>query len=372
MTMFATRSELFSVGRAAVAGTPNIRLNPAVADIPGSDLNLAIGIDSVIGEEVVSRGASAMRGAFAETARGAQLDRVAYDRYGLRRFSATPASVDLVLSRPTPGAPTPGTYTAGSVVQTADGVQFGLDEDAVFGNFDTIVQVAATCATVGASTNVTANTVTAFSTSPFDSTLTVNNPASAAGGTDTESDIQFLGRIRGFFPTVSKAILGAIEYGAKQVPGVAVATATEILNPSGGFPAGAVQLVVGDRNGNASSTMLTAVSDSLLNWRAAGIPVFVIGGTVVFQTVQWHLAFKVGFDERLATARVRAVTVAVSQFLPPGPDNGILYRSSLISAAKNVPGVILSDSSLLYPLGDVVPTSAEIMIRILPTAVTFA
>ena len=87
MTMFATRSELFSVGRAAVAGTPNIRLNPAVADIPGSDLNLAIGIDSVIGEEVVSRGASAMRGAFAETARGAQLDRVAYDRYGLRRFS---------------------------------------------------------------------------------------------------------------------------------------------------------------------------------------------------------------------------------------------------------------------------------------------
>ena len=261
MTMFATRSELFSVGRAAVAGTPNIRLNPAVADIPGSDLNLAIGIDSVIGEEVVSRGASAMRGAFAETARGAQLDRVAYDRYGLRRFSATPASVDLVLSRPTPGAPTPGIYTAGSVVQTADGVQFGLDEDAVFGNFDTIVQVAATCATVGASTNVTANMITAFSTSPFDPTLTVNNPASAAGGTDTESDIQFLGRIRGFFPTVSKAILGAIEYGAKQVPGVAVATATEILNPSGGFPAGAVQLVVGDRNGNASSTMLTAVSD---------------------------------------------------------------------------------------------------------------
>ena len=188
MSMFMTRAEAFAVGRAAVAGTPGIRLNPAVADIPGSDLNLVIGTDSVIGEEVVSRGASAMRGVFAETARGAQLDRVAYDRYGLVRFSATPASVDLVLTRPLPGVATPGTYSAGSVVQTADGVQFGLDTDAVFGNFDVTVLVSATCTTVGASTNVAPSTVTAFSTSPFDATLTVNNPASAAGGTDTESD----------------------------------------------------------------------------------------------------------------------------------------------------------------------------------------
>ena len=371
MSIFMTRAEAFAVGRAAVAGTPGIRLNPAVADVPGSDLNLVIGVDSVIGEEVVSRGASAMRGAFAETARGSQLDRVAYDRYGLTRFSATPAYVDLVLIRPTPGSATPGTYTAGSIVQTADGVQFGLDQDVTFGDFDVTKLVSATCATVGSSTNVPANAITAFSTSPFDATLTVTNPAPAAGGTDTESDIQFLGRIRGFFPTVSKAILGAIEYGAKQVPGVAVATATEVMNPSGGFPAAAVQIVIGDRNGNASSAMITAVSDSLLNWRAAGIPVFVISGVVVFQTVQWHLAFKVGFDEKLATARVRAVTVSVSQFLPPGPDNGILYRSAIIAAAKNVPGVILSDSSLLYPLGDVGPTSAEIMLRILPTGVTF-
>ena len=371
MSLFTSRSELFAVGRAAVAGTPNIKLNPAVADIPGSDLNLVIGIDAVIGEEVASRGASAMRGVFAETARGAQLDREAYDRYGLTRFCATPASIDLVLARPTPGVATPGVYSAGSVVQTADGVQFGLDVDATFGDFDTVFQVSATATTVGASTNVNINTVTAFSTSPFDPTLTVNNYAPAAGGTDTESDIQFLGRIRGFFPTVSKAILGAIEYGAKQVPGIAVATATEIVNPLGGFPAGAVQLVIGDRSGNATSTMVTAVSDSLLKWRAAGIPVFVLSGTVEYQTVQWHPAFKLGFDEKLAISRMRAVCVAVSQFLPPGPDNGILYRSALISAAQNVPGVILSDASLLYPLGDVVPFDPTVMIRILPTGVTF-
>jgi hypothetical protein len=117
--------------------------------------------------------------------------------------------------------------------------------------------------------------------------------------------------------------------------------------------------------------MVTAVSDKMLGYRAAGIPVFVLTGTVVYQAVQWALAFKTGYDETLATSRVRAVTVAVGQFLPPGPANGTLYRSTLISAAQQVPGVLVSDSSLVMPMGDVVPASAGEMIRILPTSITF-
>jgi uncharacterized phage protein gp47/JayE len=368
-SLFATRSDLFAVGRRAVATTPNIRLNPSVADIPGSDLNIAIGIDSVIGEEVSMRGAAAMRGAFAELARDAQLDRVIYDRSGLLRFSATPATVDLVLARPTPGSATPGTYSSGSVVQTADGTQFGLNTDAVFGDFATSVGVSATATTVGAVTNVAAGTITGFSTAPFDTTLTVTNPASAAGGMDTEDPISFLGRYRAFFPTLSKGTLGAIEFGALQVPGVAVATATEILNPNDGFPAAIVQLVIGDKNGNATSDMIRAVSDKLLGYRAGGMPVIVIGGVVIYQPVQWALAFQFGVDEKLATQRVRAITVAVGQFLAPG---GTLYRSKLISAASQVPGVIIKDSALLLPLGDVEPTAGNQMIRILPEGVTFA
>jgi hypothetical protein len=117
--------------------------------------------------------------------------------------------------------------------------------------------------------------------------------------------------------------------------------------------------------------MIQDVSDKLLSYRAGGMPVVVSGGTVFFQSVTWALAFQTGFNEDLATARVRAVTVAVSQFLAPGPDNGILYRSSLLAAAKAVPGVILGDASLVYPLGDVVPTDPTQMIRILTSGVTF-
>ena len=365
--MFVSRADLFSVGRAAIAGTPGIRINPAVIDIPGSDLNLAVGVDAVLGEEVSMRSAYAMRGAFAELARGNQLDRVIYDRSGLLRFGATPSSVDPVLSRPTStnGA---GTYKAGSVVQTADGTQFGLDNDAVFGVADLSVTVSATAATSGADTNVAPGTVTGFSTAPFDSTLTVTNPASAAGGTDAESDIAFLGRYRGYFPTLSRGTMGAIEYAATQVPGVAVATATEIVNPNSGYPASIVQLVIGDASGNSTSDMVTAVANMLLTYRAGGIFVQVLTGSVFQQTVTWSLAFETGVNEALAQSRVAAVTVAASQFLAPG---ATLYKSTLISAAKNVPGVIISDSSLVSPLGDVEPTAGNIMIRVAPTAVTF-
>ena len=382
MSMFIDRQTAFAVGRRALSTTPGIRINPAVADIPGSDLNLSIGVDALLAEEVSVRGATAMRGAFAELARGSQLDRVIYDRSGLLRFGATPARADLVLSRPTPGVSTPGTVGSGSVVTTADGTQFALNTDAVFGGLTTSVAVQATALMAGADTNVpaynvgTGQGIVAFATPPFDATLTVQNPKSAAGGTDTESDISFLGRYRGYFPTLSRGVWAAIEYGAKQVPGVMVATAIEVINPSGGFPAAAVQLTVGDLAGNATSGMIQDVSNMLLSYRAAGIPVFVQSGTVVYQAVTWHLAFGSGVDETLAESRVRAVTVAVSQFLPPGPGAGTLRTASLIAAARSVPGVILSDdallgSSLAYPLGDVVPSGTSQMIRVLPTSVTF-
>ena len=120
--LLVTRADLFSAGRQALAATPGIRLNPTVADIPGSDLNVVLGMMATLGEEVSSRGATALRGVFAELARGSQLDQVIYDRSGLLRFGAAPATVDLALIRPAPSSATPGTFSAGSLVQTGDGV----------------------------------------------------------------------------------------------------------------------------------------------------------------------------------------------------------------------------------------------------------
>jgi uncharacterized phage protein gp47/JayE len=375
-SLFPTASELFQVGRRAVVTTPNTKINSAVVDTPGSNVNLVVGTSAVLGQEIVKRGADAMRGAFIDSSRGSALDRVVFDRTGLLRFSSTPATWDVLLHRPAPGAT--GTYSAGSRITAPDGTQYGTNADVVFGAGDVSLPVSVTALVVGEAGNLPGSTLLAFVDQPFDSTLTVapaldsfGNPATAAGGTETETDIQLIGRVRGFFPTLRRGVLGAIRFGALQVDGVAVATATEIANPSTGFPATFVQLVIGDRAGNASSVMIQEVIDTLLEFRAAGIPVQVLGGQVTNIAVTWKLAFLTGFGEALATARIRAVTVALAQFLPPGPQNGILYRSSLIAAARSVPGVIVNNDSLAYPLGDVVPSSPVEMLRVLPTSVTF-
>lgn len=374
MSMLITRQELASIGRAAIAGTPGIRLSPALVDVPGSDLNVVVGMFSVLAENVAARGAKGQRGAFAELARGSQLDQLISDRTGSRilRFGANPATVDLVLGRPTPGSSTPGTFAASSVVTTASGVQFATETDAVFGGFTTTAYVAAKALVAGVDGNVGAGEIVGFGTSPFDSHLTVTNPAPAAGGLDTEDDIPFLGRYLAFFPTLSRGTLGAIEFGAMQVPGIAVATASESLNPSNSMPAAFVQLVIGDLNGNATSDMVTAVASSLLGYRSLGIPVSVLIGQVAYQAVQWAPAFTSGTSEALAIQRLTAVTVAVAQYLPPGPGRGTLYRAKLITAAQQIPGLIISDSSLRLPAGDVVPATTNTMLRILPTQVTYA
>lgn len=325
---------------------------------------------SVMAEEIVSSLASCMRGNFVDVARGDQLDRVAFDRYGLTRFSATPSTVVITMTRPSVGSP--GTYPAGSRVQTPAGVQVATDIDAVFGPTDLTASIPCTAIIAGPGGNVSAAALTQFKDVPFDTAFTVTNADGAAGGNDAESDVQFRGRIRNFFPTVRRGVLGAIQFGAMQVPGVAVATAFEATNTLGGpvpIPAGMVQVIVADESGSASAPMLQAVRDALIEYRAGGIPAQVLGGSLApFPAVTWSIDFTTGVDTVLVSEQVRAVCVASAQFLAPGET---LYRSSLIAAAKTIPGAIVNDTSLVAPVGDVVPTSIDLVIRVRPQDVTF-
>lgn len=364
-----TRSELFAVGRRSIANAADRRrINPATVDIPGSDLNLLIGAGSLMGEEVVARLAKCLKGLFIDTATDDALDRLAFDRFGLTRKAAAPASVAIVLSRPMPGVATPGIYTAGSRVQTPDGTVFALNTDAVFGDFATSVTVDVTALVAGVESNVAANTLIQFADPPFDTNLTVTNPTGAAGGAEQESDVEFRARVRDFFPTIRRGTEGAIEFGARTVPGVAVATAREILNPfPSNMPAAIVELTVADANGGFSNTMLQQVQDVLLEYRALGIPVIVQGGTLFLQSVVWAIGIETGFNENEVLEDVRAVTVATAQFLAPG---ATLFRSSLISAARTVPGAVVGSDALVTPAGDTVPETTE-LIRIRDEDISF-
>lgn len=362
------RQDLFAAGRRYIKAQPSTRINPAVIDVAGSDVNLMLGAASLMGEQITASWAKCIRGLFVSTAIGSQLDQVVYDRFGITRNPANAASADLLLARPT-FAGGGGTVPAGTRVTTPSGSIFSLATDVVFGPTDlTQPLTAAIAAVVGSTQNVPHTTLTAFVDQPFDNTITVTNPEGAAGGTEQESDAEFRGRALSFFLTLRRGILGAIQFGATTVAGVSIATAFDIVNPGTALPAGAVQLIIGDNNGNASGLMIQQVIDAMLTYRSGGIPVFVSGGLVVFQQVVFRLAFQTGVDSVAASEAVRATASAFSQFYRPGQS---LLESDMAAAARAVPGVIVLADSVNVPVGDVVPTSNTQIIRVRPQDVSF-
>jgi uncharacterized phage protein gp47/JayE len=367
--MVPDRREYFAVGRRSIVTTPGLRINPKVIDIEGSDVNIALGAMSMMGEEASAAFITCMRGVFVATSERDQLDRVVYDHFQETRLPAAPASVDLDLAFPSAGPV--GTYPAGSRVQTPNGTQFALDVDAVFTGAEQILTVSATALVAGPDSNVPAGAIVQFVEQPFDATMTVTNPHGAAGGVDQETDGDFKARMLTFFVSARRGTLDAIEFGARKVPGVAVAKAYEVTNVVGGeaIPAARVQVVIADRQGGASSKMLRAVKDKELTYRAGGIPLDVLAGVVNNQAVTWKRRYLSGVNEAQVDEEVRAVTVAVAQFLSPGAP---LYRAALIAGAKTVPGFVVANDSLVVPAGDVFPPSGNAdLIRVPPDQVTF-
>ncbi len=367
MANLPNRLDLFRKGLDSLNATSGTRINPDVATVPGSDVNIMLGAMSLMGEEIVSNLANCMRGLFIETARGEQLDRVAFDRYGLTRFPATPARCLLHIIIDGEAG---GVIPAGTRVKTSGGVQFATDVDAVFqGGFE-VRDVPATALEAGVDSNVTESSLTSWVDQIYAPSSDVSNEF-ASGGTAKETDVQFRGRIRNFFPTLQRGTLQAIEFGALQVPGITTARAIETTNLTVGgiaIPAAAVQLVVADRTGVASTPLIQAVKDNLINYRAAGIPVIVTSGEVEYEDVEWDLSYLSGVDTISAQEQVRAVTVAAMQYSAP---NEIMYRANLIAAAKTVPGVIVSEDSLVIPAGDIVPADEFTILRIKPEDITF-
>jgi uncharacterized phage protein gp47/JayE len=361
------RKSLFAVGRRSIVTTPDLRINPKIIDVDGSDVNIALGAMSMMGEELSAAFSACMRGLFVQTAETDSLDRVAFDRYQITRFPSSPATVDVTLSRPTAtfGA---FTYPSGSRVQTAGGVQFVTNTDAVFGALTLTVEVPATALEAGIFGNVPAGStgegIQQFVEQPADTTLTVTNPGSAAGGTEQETDPDFRSRILAFFPTIRRGTLGAIEYGARQIPGVAVAKAFETLEACGCC---FVRLIISDKQGGSSSLMLQAVRDIMVEYRPAGTQVVVEGVTIFQLGVTWEVQIESGFDPVNIADELRAITVATSQFLLPG---ATLYRSALIAAGRTIPGLILNYTSLIFPSIDAIPSGVDEMIRVAGVDVT--
>lgn len=380
MADLPTRTELFRRWRNAALAVPDTRISPREIDRPGSDANLLCAASAIMGEEIVARMARALQGAFESTAKGTALDRVIFDRKGLTRLPATPAIGTVSLTRPTfaAGGGTvdgglPGSTPSPTRIVTNRGIVYILTEPAVFGATalgPVVVTIQAELA--GLQYEIAEDQAWNWVDTPFDPTIVIANPDETAGASDEETDSQYLARSRSFFPTLRRGTIGAIAYGLRSTPGVASASVEEVVAPTTGYPACFVNGYVIDETGQSNSTLAAKAQLQLLEYRAAGIPTIVSPSVPQYVDIEFsgtEFDTSIVLDTSAAAALVRARIVSALSNQIPGQ---VLLRSTIIAAARSVPGFIVDDVDLIEPAAALIPTSTNSVFRTQPDLITIA
>jgi hypothetical protein len=178
--------------------------------------------------------------------------------------------------------------------------------------------------------------------------------------------------LRDFWNSARRGTLGAIEFGARTVPGVESAQAFEEVTGFSIFdltgvtgitrvqvtnqPARIVKLFIADSTGNANAALATIVRQALVEYRAGGIQVAVFTSSPQIVSVSLKLSFRGPVDTATLGEAVRQAVIAYVNSLPV---NGPLYRAALFSVLQRYAddGLVVGTDSVVTPTGDVSPTS---------------
>lgn len=330
--------------------------NPEIVRTDGSDVNIAVAF-AAAGCEEVSRYAQVSIGetfaAFAAQISDEALDRWAYDRYQQRRQQARSALGTVEFTRTDMDG---FTIPAGTKVTAEDGTVFTTLTDVPFPqNILGPLSVVVRADTTGPSGNVAADTITVVS-GLEDDTVSVTNPVSAAGGRDAETNPSFLARMYRFWLTARRGTKAAIEAGCLEV--VEQATVIEYLD-SNGIAAGRVQCIIADADGQANQALADEVVLVLEEYRGLGVPVTVFAGTPEYIRVRaTGLQFQAGVNTTTVLQDARQRVTAKVNIIAP---NATLLRASILGALESTPGLIVPEGSLVFPAGDLVPSSGGVI-----------
>lgn len=378
MPVVLTRLDLRSAGRAYVLAR-NQRLDPAIVDTQGSDVDIVLGSTAEVSSLLSTQIAVQFGAHLLETAEGDDLDRWARSEQQAFRKGAAPALVTLKATRPTAAAGA-GSVAVGKKVLARGGAEYRLTTQLTFGASSLSAECEAAAVQAGKESQVGRNQIVRFSNPAadvFDPSIAITNPEAAAGGEPREEDDVFRERLRKLVKGRSAGTAAAIEAGALSAPGVFSALAVEAYGPifyelgtgvAVPTPARAVVLYVADSSGVANAALARAAGRGLGEARAAGISVSVLAGLPTIVPVRLKLAFAAGVDTAsLAELVRRAVvefvnTLGVGEKLERGALAALLrrYRSS---------GLVTGEGSIVEPAGDVVPAPGE-TIRTRPESVT--
>lgn len=360
----ATHAQFYEIAiREMLASNP--ALSEDVARAPGSEYNTHANAIAATASEVMYQLSERDRAAYLDTAFGEALSRWVSDRYAFERQAATASVASVVITRL--GNATGLVIPALTGMRTADGVKFRTDTAAYFvGGGSLTATVGVTSTAAGSSQNVAANSITQFDGGAPETGLTITQAERAAGGNESETDEQLKARARSFFLNAGKGILTAIVQGALTVPQVREAAAWEDLDPEGN-PAGSVTLVIADASGTSNSTLATAVTAALTEWRGAGIPVWILGATVRLVSISVRATWQAGAGTPANNAVLRQAIVARVNTLDPNgapsaalaPAQCLLTPGLIERAADTVPGLVRLE--VLSPTGTEAPAKGEVI-----------
>jgi hypothetical protein len=366
MADFPSTPDLLRIARDEVL-LKNSALTRDIVDRAGSDANALTAASVAVGDAVVGQLIRVSAALAVATAKGADLDRVLFDRYGLIRKDAAPALGNVELTLPSAAASN-FAIPAGTQFRTSDNKVFASTAQRTFlaGSSGPLsVPVASVLA--GLSQQARAGTITSIvdTISGAPAGLACTNAEATSGAADGELDEAFRARGKLFYSTSARGTIPAIEAGALAVAGVETARAFEVIDTNG-FGGRLVDLVVADaftqQLVNATSipgsyetqsqALAVAVRAGLTNVKAAGIGVTVRVANVQLVGVTLGLRFRAGVDVDAASAAARSVVVSFINSLAPGVT---LVIVDLEAALAVVPGIQVLGGEVLAPTLNLTP-----------------
>lgn len=364
--------DLFEIAKREVL-IRNPRLSRDSVDRPGSDLNILLASAAAVGDEVINQVGIVAAASFIDSATGADLDRLLFDRYGLVRKSAAPAVGSVSFSTTTA---TTASFVIPSNTQlsASSNIVFVTTAQAVFPVSSTgPISVPVRSLLAGANQQVKPNTIqnilSTIPGSPLD--LVCTNPLATAGAADDETDDAFRSRGRNFFVTARRGTKSSIEQAALAVPGVVSASLFEVLDPFG-RPARITELFIADAFTDTlatlnqespaydeqSSVLGDTVFASLDDVRPAGIFVRVTVARVSLIAIHLALTFDTDADVQDTELQARAAVVNYTNSLRPGER---WVYSNAIAALGGIIGLTITGNEIVTPSGDVIPNFYEVI-----------
>lgn len=356
-----TFNDLFNVARNEMLSR-NQKLSLAEVDRQGSDLNIIVGAVAAGADEVVGQLARVAKSRLLATARGAELEVLVYDRYGLLRKPSSP-SYTYVHFTTTAATSAAFTIPDGTLFSAADGLQFVSVGAETFPVGSTgPVRVTVRSLEAGSGQRAVAGSITSVVTqivgAPTD--LAVTNPAATFGGEDNETDEELIARARSFFVNARRGTAEAIRAAVLSFPGVRTCNVFENYDLLG-RPVGPVSVVISDgytdlfaQSGAPGSyqlqsdAMVNQIQQFLAEYRAAGITVSITVAQVQLMSVQLSVSYLSGYDTAAVDTAVQSAIVQHINTRRPGES---VTLAGMYSAIQVVPGLSYTGQEILSPRG---------------------